>query len=135
MTQTKKLIGGYMSRRVSTTDDDVSSVMANYIYHLLMNRGTSEYGLIVLFSRGMQAHLPLGAIDKLGNPECPVRFSVVMGESDWMRYCEDDYGKVCVDAQLKEKGSNFYICERAGHNMHFDNPKGLSDIIINDLLN
>jgi len=85
---------------------------------------------MVLFSQGLQAHLPLGATDKLASPDLKVPFSCIMGESDWMRQCDEDYGKVCVDAQDAEKGCKFYILKGAGHNLHMDNTKGLLELII-----
>ena len=57
-----------------------------------------------------------------------------MGETDWMRHCDEDYGKICVEAQRKENNCHFYILAGAGHNMHLDKPIETADIIIKDLL-
>ena len=56
-------------------------------------------GLMVLFSRGFQAHLPLGTNEKFTDPNFPIPFSVIMGDNDWVRKCDDDYGRTCVEAR------------------------------------
>jgi hypothetical protein len=57
-----------------------------------MNKCTSETSFLVLFNQGLQAHLPLGVSTKLSDPKLNISFSIIMGENDWMRHCDDDYG-------------------------------------------
>jgi pimeloyl-ACP methyl ester carboxylesterase len=122
------IIDGYISRRHAILSENYKKVMADFIYHLLMNPSTSECGLMVLFSQDLQAHLPLGATNKLSNPELRVPVSFVFGDNDWMRFTEDDYGKEVVKAtQQTQPENHFYICHISGHNLHTENPKGLTD--------
>ena len=98
-------------------------------------------GLMVLFTKGFQSHLPLGTKEKFANPNFPIPVSIVMGDRDWMRKCDDDYGKICVEARLEnhnpdlkfEEKGHFYICPTSGHNLHMDNPIATTNIIINDI--
>ena len=116
--------------------------MSDYMYHLLMRKSTSDYSLMILFNQGLVAMLPLGTTDKLSNPDFPIPVSFVMGENDWVRFADEDYGQQCVDAQKLNKTpgiasherGNYVFCPGAGHQMHMDNPIGFSHIVINELL-
>lgn len=78
----------------------------------------------------MQAHLPLGSVNKLANPECPIPYSLAFGDKDWMPLCDDNFGKTCIELTQPNSPSNhFYLCANAGHNLHMDNPKGLSEVM------
>ena len=111
-------------------DSTEKEICADYIYHLFMREGTSEYALLVMFTQGIQAHVPLGTPDKLASPEFPIPISYILGDVDWVRFCDQHdtenihYGKILIDQNKKKHGasSNFYECPTAGHNMHMDNP-------------
>ena len=123
-------------------NESEKEICADYIYHLFMREGTSEFALLVMFTQGIQAHIPLGTEDKLASPNFPVPISYVLGDVDWVRFCDHHdtqnthYGKILVEINKKRHGaaSNFYECPTAGHNMHMDNPIALSNIIKNDIL-
>ena len=122
-------------------NDSEKEICADYIYHLFMREGTSEFALLVMFTQGLQALLPLGTNDKLASPDFPVPISYILGDVDWVRYCDHHdtdnihYGKILIEINKKRHGnsSNFYECPTAGHNMHMDNPIALSSIIKNDV--
>ena len=132
--QTKLMIEDYLCRRQGIDDELLLGVMSGYIYQLLMSPSTSECSLMVLLSQGLQANLPLGTKDKLANPEFPIGVSFIYGQGDWMRLCDDDFGKICIDAQDPEKGGKMYICPNSGHNLQTDNPVGLANLLAHDLL-
>lgn len=116
-------------------------ICADYIFHLFMREGTSEFALLVMFTQGIQAHIPLGTTDKLASPDFPIPISYILGDVDWVRFCDQHdtenkhYGQILIDLNSKKHGehSNFYECPTAGHNMHMDNPQALSNIIKNDV--
>lgn len=83
--QTNVIIDEYMSKRQKTGNERLKTEMSDFLYQLLMRPGTSECGFMVIMTQGMQAHLPLGVPEKLGNPECPIPFSMIFGDEDWMR--------------------------------------------------
>ena len=97
--QTRKLIWDYIERRQKMDDPGQKEVVADYMYHLLMKRSTSEASLMVMFSQGLQALLPLGTEDKLGDPKLEFPVSFIMGDQDWVRHCDEDFGQLCVDAR------------------------------------
>mgnify|MGYP001037924200 CR=1 FL=1 len=87
---TRKQIEAYLERRTSDIrmNDTEKDICADYIYHLFMREGTSEFALLVMFTQGIQAHIPLGTDDKLASPNFPVPISYVLGDVDWVRFCD-----------------------------------------------
>ena len=65
-----------------------------------------------------------------------------MGEDDWVRHCDEDYGKIVIDSRKANKDETipehergkYWYCQGAGHNMHMDNPREFARIIIKELL-
>ena len=100
-----------------------------------MRPATTETAISLLFSPALQAHIPLGAKDKLGSPDFKVPFSIFYGSTDWMRAVDDDAAEKCLIENAKKHGekSNIITIENAGHNMHLDNPTKLCEEIIKDL--
>ena len=90
-------------RQANVENEELSEALQRYIYHLTMRPSTSDKALMICLSKGLQAYLPLGSKDKLCNPECPIKFSCVYGDNDWMRFCDEDYGQVCVMEQPELK--------------------------------
>ncbi len=64
--------------------------------------------------------------------------SFIMGEEDWVRVVDDDYGNVICKNQKKyddEKlNGKYMMCPTASHQMHMYNPKAFANLVINDLL-
>mmetsp|Transcript_4880 Transcript_4880/g.7325 ORF Transcript_4880/g.7325 Transcript_4880/m.7325 type:complete len:149 (-) Transcript_4880:37-483(-) len=136
------MIDGYVGRRQATKDSQMKEAVCDYVYHLLMRKSSSECSIMVLFSNGLQAHLPLGTPEKLANPDFSLPVSFVMGSEDWVRFCDEDYGEVVIGSRpsnsdssipYHEKG-HYHFCPNSGHNLHQDNPNGFGNIIIKDLL-
>ena len=107
-----------------------------------MRKSTSDYALMITFNQALVAALPLGTRNKLSNPDFPIPVSFVMGDVDWVRFADEDYGKVCVEANLinktpgieYHKRGNYVICPSAGHQMHMDNHEAFSNILVNEIL-
>ena len=137
--QTKSLIWGYLDRRQKSDDLGQKEAMADYIYHLCMRKSTSDCALMIMFNQGLQAYLPLGTVDKLCNPDLPIPVSFIMGDNDWVRYLDEDYGQICVDSRHENKREDipahlkgqYVFCPSSGHNMHMDNPVEFSNLLIN----
>ena len=79
---------------------------------MMMSPSTSDRGLILAFNQGCVAALPLGAPDKLGDPDFPIPVSYIYGETDWARYVDEAYSKKVAESQ---NGSHYHICPKAGH--------------------
>jgi hypothetical protein len=80
----KDIITNYMKTRIE--DEWEQTIVGAYTYQIFMKEnGTSEYALLVNFTKALQCYLPLGTADKLANPEFPIPVSIVLGDDDWMR--------------------------------------------------
>ena len=102
-----------------------------------MRPGTTEYALMVNFAIGLVCKLPLEDTSKLANPNLPFAVSFIYGDNDWVAGFEQDAPKRVVEAQLTGPNaarSHNLICPGAGHNLHMDNPIGISNMIINEFL-
>ena len=81
--QCMKMIVGYVENRQKTNNCEEKQAIIDYMYQIVMREGTTEYAIHIMFNPGLQAHLPLGARDKLGSPEFPIPISFIYGDSDW----------------------------------------------------
>lgn len=70
--------------------EDSRGVMNDFIFHLTMRKATSEHALFILFNTCIMAKLPLGSVDRLGNPDFEVPIVFVMGEKDWVKFLDLD---------------------------------------------
>ena len=107
-----------------------------------MREGTTERGITNLFELPLIAHIPLGAEDKLGNPDYPIACTFIYGDNDWVQNIDDQaslrliqkskfYDAPCPRSNTK---SQYHLVPNAGHNVHLDNPFTFVNILVNDLL-
>lgn len=97
---------------------------------------------MVIFDISISAYLPLSVPNKLKNPNFPIPFSIIMGDCDWVREYEEDYGKNCTAAQNinneenrpSHKKSNYVFVNGVGHNIHMDSPSLFVEYVKNELL-
>jgi len=89
---------------------------------------------MVNFALGLVCKLPLESQDKLANPNFPIPVGFIYGDNDWVTNCELDAPQRVAEANPDKAKSHALICPGAGHNLHMDNPIGLSNMIINELL-
>lgn len=81
-----------------------------------MRPGRTEYAIFFQFELGLFPHNPLGAVERLGNPDYPIPISFMYGDRDWM----DAVGSAAVvdGNKFKETGeSQLHIVPNAGHQM------------------
>ena len=117
------------------TTEPERSICHDYIYQLVMRKSTTELGFFNLFNNGCQAHFPLG------NKTFEMPMSFIIGDKDWVLYCDrhdskdTHWGKILVETNQKKHGNDkckFHYVPNAGHNMHLDNRKGFPKIILDD---
>ena len=60
------------------------------MYQIVMREGTTEFGIHVLFTPALQAHLPLGTPEKLGSSKFPIPISFIYGSEDWTLQVDED---------------------------------------------
>ena len=128
----KKILTSYVRRHQPGQTEEENVAMENYLFQILLRKGTSEYALFRQFDFGLNAYKPLSGDDKLGgNVSFPV--SIVFGDRDWM----DSRGatKIILNNKFFKAGaSNLYILKKSGHQMAIDQPIQLAKIIIEDVL-
>ena len=123
-----------VKNRIKCDDKSMSRVVQYYLFQVLLRKGTSEHAITVNFNFSLEPHLPLGTAEKLASPEFPIPISFIYGDHDWTRVVDQDYAKVCVEANQFKEDSKFHLVPDSDHNMHMDNPEELSSLIIDDLL-
>lgn len=118
-----RLFGKYVLDRYfsysspSMTEEDKKATV-NHMYHILMNEGTSEYAVNIMFP-----HLML--IDKAIESNLhlykkhDIDISFYYGDNDWT---DSNFKGDNVSQQLKDKGTKVYVIKEAGHHLYFDNP-------------
>ena len=77
-----------------------------------MKKGaTSEYALLINFDSDMNAYLPLGSPNKMGNADYPVPFSIVHGDTDWVKDIDSGASEKIVAINREKFGnqSNYYL--------------------------
>jgi pimeloyl-ACP methyl ester carboxylesterase len=95
----------------------------------LFRPGSTEYALFICFDSYFHAKLPLDDENCLRGFEMPISF--VYGDRDWMT----NVGKhdlLSTNPFLGVQSHN-YVLEDSDHNLFFDNPDGLVEIIRKDL--
>jgi len=101
-----------------------------------MRRGTTEYGLGVMFGLGdggIKAHKPLGTSERLMDPNFKVPFSFVYGdELDWVKKMDEGYSKYVIE-QKNSSDCLYTIVPDGSHNLMMDNPVGTANAILNSL--
>jgi pimeloyl-ACP methyl ester carboxylesterase len=95
----------------------------------LLRPGSTEYALFVCFDHYFHAILPLDDENCLRGLDVPISF--VYGDRDWMT----NVGKHDLLSTNPHQGlhSHYYTLEDSDHNVFFDNPDGLVEIIRKDL--
>lgn len=79
----KKIIKGYMNKRMSDLPPEEFNDLHAYLYQIFMREGSTEYALFTCFELGMFAVNPLGADTRLAHPEYPIAISFFFGDRDW----------------------------------------------------
>lgn len=77
----------------------------------------------------------------LGNPDFNVPFSFVFGDVDWVKSIDQEASarlikerRDMVDSESIKQQYNYHLLPDSDHNMFYDNPMGLSNLLINELL-
>ena len=84
-----KRLDGYVQNRQRPDNEEAKNTIVDYIYQILMREGTTEKGITNLFELPLIAHVPLGAEDKLGNPDYPIACTFIYGDDDWVKNIDD----------------------------------------------
>jgi pimeloyl-ACP methyl ester carboxylesterase len=97
----------------------------------LLRPGSTEYALFVCFDPYFHARLPLDDDDCLRNLDLPI--SIVYGDRDWMTNV-GTHDLLSSNPYMGTYSHNYTLSD-SDHNLFFDNPTELVEIILKDLSN
>ena len=117
-----KFLKGYAQKNQKVEQPEQLEIVVDYLYQIIMRKGTTEQAMPLLFNVGIQCKTPIGNRLKASGLDC----SFIYGDEDWVRLVDEDWSK-----NVSEK---FYLVKSSGHNMHMENPEELAKIMI-DCLN
>jgi cardiolipin-specific phospholipase len=132
-----KGMDSYAGRRTGGVDNKAKEAIRDYLYQIIMRPGCTEYALMVNFEPGLVCKIPLEHPEKLANPTLPFPVSFIYGDNDWVGDMEGEAPQRVVEANMTGAHGvkcHFLKCPGAGHNLHMDNPIGISNMIINEFL-
>lgn len=126
-----KFASGWTQRRFGNLPtDEEQQAMHNYAYQIFRLRGSGEYALAYLLAPGAYARRPLmERVKMLQNDSLLKRVTWIYGSYDWM---DVDAGREASE-KLGDIDTDVFVVDRAGHNVHLDNPEGFNRIILKEL--
>ena len=87
---------------------------------------------MINFNLEGQTTLPLCVPDKFLDQKFPIPISFIFGDKDWVKILEGDAPEqICSTNQFAS--SKVHTLPTSDHNLHMDNPAGLSTCLINDV--
>jgi len=111
------MVSRYSARRFSNFDQEQRYELHDYLWHVLAEKGSGEFGITHLLAPGAFARFPL--CDRMNGLKMPVSF--VYGSTDWM----DASGGLVACENMRKAGNDSvgtYVVSGAGHHVYLDNP-------------
>jgi cardiolipin-specific phospholipase len=125
-----KFASGWTTRRFSQLPAEQQAALSQYAYQIFRLRGSGEFALAYLLAPGAYARRPLiERVKKLQNDSLLKKVTWIYGSYDWM---DVDAGKDASE-RLGDLESDVFVVDRAGHNVHLDNPEGFNKVIFTEL--
>jgi len=128
-----KFASGWTTRRFSQLPSVEQETLSEYAYQIFRLKGSGEFALAYLLAPGAYARRPLmERVKGLRGDGVLKRVSWIYGSYDWM---DVDAGKEASELLEEDLDlvSQVHVVERAGHNVHLDNPEGFNRIIRKEL--
>jgi len=122
-----KFASGWTSRRFGDLPSQRErQILSEYAYQIFRQKGSGEFALAYLLAPGAYARRPLmNRIKQLQNDNVLQSVTWIYGSYDWM---DVDAGREASE-KLGDVESDVHVVEKAGHNVHLDNPEGFNRII------
>ena len=126
-----KFASGWTTRRFgSLPTEEEQQALHHYAYHIFRQRGSGEYALAYLLAPGAYARRPLiERVKMLQNDSILKKVTWIYGSHDWM---DVDAGREASE-KLGDMDSDVIVVDKAGHNVHLDNPEGFNRVILKEL--
>ena len=121
-----KFASGWTKIRFSKLATPEQEALSQYAYQIFRLRGSGEYALAYLLAPGAYARRPLiERVKGLQNDTVLKKVTWIYGSYDWM---DVDAGREASEG-LGDVESDVIVVDRAGHNVHLDNPERFNRII------
>jgi cardiolipin-specific phospholipase len=122
-----KLASGWTTLRFADLPSEhEQQVMSEYAYQIFRLKGSGEFALTYLLAPGAYARRPLmDRVKMLQNDSVLKKVTWIYGGYDWM---DVDAGREASE-KLGDIESDLHVVEKAGHNVHLDNPERFNKII------
>lgn len=125
-----KFASGWTSKRFCELPLAEQDVLSLYAYQIFRLRGSGEYALAYLLAPGAYARRPLmNRVKMLQNDSVLKKVTWIYGSWDWM---DADAGREASE-RLGNVETDVIVVDKAGHNVHLDNPKGFNEVIFKEL--
>jgi len=125
-----KFASGWTARRFAQLSPEQQTALSQYAYQIFRLRGSGEFALAYLLAPGAYARRPLiERVKKLQNDSLLKKVTWIYGSYDWM---DVDAGRDASE-QLGDLETDVVVVDRAGHNVHLDNPEAFNKIIFTEL--
>jgi len=126
-----KFASGWTTRRFADLPTEKEQeALSQYAYQIFRLRGSGEYALTYLLAPGAFARRPLmERVKGLQNDSVLKKVTWIYGSYDWM---DVDAGREASE-KLGNLETDVVVVDKAGHNVHLDNPEGFNKIITKEL--
>jgi cardiolipin-specific phospholipase len=126
-----KFASAWTTRRFNELPSVEQDTLSEYAYQIFRLRGSGEYALAYLLAPGAYARRPLiERVKKLQNDTLLKQVTWIYGSYDWM---DVDAGREASERLGDDIESNVIVVDKAGHNVHLDNPVGFNKILVEAL--
>ena len=126
-----KFASAWTTRRFNELPtSEEQEALSQYAYQIFRLRGSGEFALAYLLAPGAYARRPLiDRVKRLQNDNILKKVAWIYGSYDWM---DVDAGKEASE-RLGDIESDVIVVDKAGHNVHLDNPVDFNRIISKEL--
>ena len=126
-----KFASGWTARRFGDLPTaEEQSALSHYAYQIFRLKGSGEYALAYLLAPGAYARRPLiERVKSLQNDSVLKKVTWIYGSYDWM---DVDAGREASEL-LGDIQSDVIVVNKAGHNVHLDNPDDFNKVILKEL--
>jgi len=125
-----KFASAWTTRRFSQLPEEQQTALSHYAYQIFRLRGSGEFALAYLLAPGAYARRPLiERVKKLQNDSLLRKVTWIYGSYDWM---DVDAGRDASE-RLGDLETEVVVVDRAGHNVHLDNPEAFNRVIFKEL--
>jgi cardiolipin-specific phospholipase len=126
-----KFASGWTTRRFGNLPTLAErDALHQYAYQIFRLRGSGEFALAYLLAPGAFARRPLiERVKALQNDSVLKKVTWIYGSMDWM---DVDAGRD-ASGKLVDIKSDVIVVDKAGHNVHLDNPEAFNRVILREL--